>query len=88
MVRKVIEIKNEDGLRARAAAIFVQTASKFHSLITIEKGNKKINAKSIMGVLSLGVVPGENIHVSANGPDEKEAVAALAKLAADNFDSE
>ena len=82
MIRKVLEVNNKEGLRARAAAIFVQTASKFQSLIIIEKGNKKINAKSIMGVLSLGVVQGENIHISADGADEKEALKALQELVA------
>lgn len=80
MVRKVVEIKSEDGLRARAAALFVQTASNYQSLITIERENKKINAKSIMGVLSLGVVQGDDIQLTANGPDEQEAVAALIEL--------
>lgn len=79
MIRKVLEVKNSEGLRARSAAAFVQVAGKFQSMIVIEKGNKKINAKSIMGVLSLGVAPNEHIHISLDGPDEVEALAALEK---------
>jgi len=78
MQHKVLEIVNPEGLKARPAALFVQTASLFQSQILVEKGNKKINAKSIMGVLSLAVGPKEIIHVTASGEDEKEAVAALA----------
>lgn len=85
MVHKVLKIDNEDGLRSKSAAMFVQEASKFQSQIIIEKGNKKVNAKSIMGLLSLGVNEGESIHVIANGDDEKEALAALASLVKDCF---
>lgn len=80
MIRRVIEVKSVDGLRSRPAAAFVQAASKFQSMIIIEKGNKKINAKSIMGVLSLGILENENIHISADGPDEVEALDVLEKL--------
>ena len=75
-----LEIKCEDGLKSKNAAVFVQTAGKFESQILIESGNKKVNAKSIMGVLALGVKQGETIYVIANGKDEKEAVSALEKL--------
>jgi len=60
--------------------MFVQVASRYSSLIFVEKGNKKINAKSIMGVLSLGVKQGEKIFIFANGKDEDEAIEALEKL--------
>lgn len=80
MIRKVIEVKNSDGLRSRSAAAFVQAAGKFESMIVIEKGNKKINAKSIMGVLSLGIMQNENIHISADGVDEVAALEALEAL--------
>ena len=86
MIYKELTIKNEDGLKAKVAANFVQTANQFDSQILIEFTNKKINAKSIMGLLSLGVKKGEAIYVFANGSDEKEAVDALAKLAEKNFD--
>lgn len=85
MVHKVLEINNEEGLRSKSAALFVQVASKYNSQIIIEKGNKKINAKSIMGVLSIGVMPGESIHIVATGEDEKQALAGLCQLVANNF---
>lgn len=80
MQAKELTLKSVDGLRASKAAMFVQVASRFASLIFVEKGNKKINAKSIMGVLSLGVKQGEKIFVIANGKDETEAVSALEEL--------
>jgi len=80
MQAKELTITNSDGLRASRAAMFVQVAGRFSSQILVEKGNKKINAKSIMGVLSLGVKQGEKIYVFANGKDEEEAIAAIEKL--------
>jgi phosphocarrier protein HPr len=85
MTHRVVQIINREGLRAKSAAAFVQVASRFSSQIIVEKNNKKINAKSIMGVLSLGVAPGEPIHLVANGADEKEAVAALSALIKNEF---
>ena len=85
MQHKVLEIKNKDGLRARPAAMFVQTASQFTSQILIERGNKKINAKSIMGVLSLGVQSGEAIHLIVNGEDERAAIDAISKMVEGDF---
>lgn len=80
MQAKELTITNVDGLRASKAAMFVQVAGGFASQVFVEKGNKKINAKSIMGVLSLGVKQGEKIYVFANGKDEKEAIEAIEKL--------
>lgn len=85
MIYKEIVIKNSEGLKAKAAANFVQVANQFDSQILIEFTNKKINAKSIMGLLSLGVKQNESIYVFANGNDEIEAVEALAELAEKNF---
>ncbi|MDL2237450.1 HPr family phosphocarrier protein [Christensenellaceae bacterium OttesenSCG-928-K19] len=85
MIYKELVINNYDGLKAKAAASFVQVANQFDSQILIEFSNKKINAKSIMGLLSLGVKYGESIYVFANGKDEKEAVAALVELVDNNF---
>ena len=82
MQAKEITIMNADGLRASRAAMFVQVAGRFASQILVEKGNKKINAKSIMGVLSLSVKKGEKIYVFADGKDEEEAIAAIEKLVA------
>ncbi len=86
MIYKELIINNYDGLKAKAAASFVQVANQYDSQILIEFSNKKINAKSIMGLLSLGVKYGESIYVFANGKDEKEAVAALCKLVENNFE--
>ena len=80
MQAKELTIQSEDGLRASKAAMFVQVAGRFSSSILWEKGNKKINAKSIMGVLSLGVKQGEKIYIFANGNDEEEAISAIEKL--------
>lgn len=80
MQAKELTITNSDGLRASRAAMFVQVAGRFSSQILVEKGNKKINAKSIMGVLSLGVKQGEKIFVFANGKDEEEAIAVIENL--------
>lgn len=81
MLYKDLTITIENGLRSRGAAMFVSVSGKFESQILIEQENKKINAKSIMGVLSLGVQEGETITVVANGKDEKEAIEALQRLA-------
>jgi phosphotransferase system HPr (HPr) family protein len=80
MIHKVLTIQNSEGLRARPAAQFVQLASGFNSQMLIEKGNKKVNAKSIMGVLSLGVGQGDTIHLFVNGPDEDVAMSAMVEL--------
>ncbi len=85
MIYKELVINNYDGLKAKAAASFVQVANQYDSQVLIEFSNKKINAKSIMGLLSLGVKYGESIYVFANGKDEKEAVSALAALVESNF---
>ena len=85
MIYKELVINNYDGLKAKAAASFVQIANQFDSQILIEFANKKINAKSIMGLLSLGVKYGESVYVFANGKDEKDAVAALVDLVEKNF---
>ncbi len=85
MQAKELTITNADGLRASKAAMFVQVAGGFTSQVFVEKGNKKINAKSIMGVLSLGVKQGEKIYVFANGKDEKEAIEAMEKLVTTAF---
>lgn len=80
MVHRVLKIDIANGLHSKLAADFVQLAGKFSAQIIIEKGNKKVNAKSIMGLLSLGVKQGESIHIIATGDDEKEALLALTQL--------
>lgn len=77
--RKVV-LSNEDGLHARAAALFVQVANKFSSNVYIEYDGKKVNGKSIIGVMSLGAFVGEEITIITNGIDEKEAIEELTNL--------
>jgi phosphocarrier protein HPr len=85
MYTENIEVKNKTGLHARPAAVFVQTASKFRSAITIEKEGKQVNAKSILTLLSLGAAQGSMIKISAEGEDEKEAVSELVQLIESKF---
>lgn len=80
MVRQRVQVKLKTGLQARPAAFFVQEANRFAAEIFVEKDNKKVNAKSIMGVMSLAISSGTEIVISADGPDAAEAVANLAKL--------
>lgn len=80
MVRKTFEMSNESGLHARVAAQFVKTTSRFQSDIWIEKENKKINAKSIMGILSIGVSSGEEFDIVTDGKDEEEAMEEIEKM--------
>ncbi|MTI65653.1 MAG: HPr family phosphocarrier protein [Firmicutes bacterium] len=80
MESKKITVKTKIGLHARPAALFVQTAGKFLSDIYVEKGDKKVNAKSIMGIMALGVAYDDEIIISANGEDEKKAVNDLVDL--------
>jgi phosphotransferase system HPr (HPr) family protein len=75
MVNKAIKVSA--GLEARSVALFVQTASKFASRIQIQVETKKVNAKSIMGVISLGVLEGQEVAISAEGEDEEQAVSEL-----------
>ena len=80
MIERTIKVNLSDGLESRPAALFVQVASKFNSRIYIMLDNKKVNAKSIMGMMSLGMVEGEEVSVTAEGDDEKEAIAELVNL--------
>lgn len=78
-------INNEVGLHARPATFFIQKANEFKSNIWVEKDERRVNAKSLLGVLSLGIVKGMEITIIGDGPDEKEAVDTLAELVASNF---
>lgn len=85
MESEKVVISNETGLHARPASIFVNTAAKFKSDLTIAKGEKKVNAKSILSVLGLGIAKGSEITLSADGPDEKEAISKLMELIRSGF---
>lgn len=78
MVEKKVEVRLKTGLQARPAAIFVQEANKFSSDVFLEKEGKKVNAKSIMGLMSLAISNGSVITLIADGNDEAEAIKALA----------
>ena len=80
MVTKTIKLGNPAGLDARPVALFVQIASQFESSIYVGTGNKKVNAKSIMGMMTLGLYAGETVTVSASGEDEEEAMANIEKF--------
>ena len=80
-----IVVHNKVGLHARPAALFVQAAMAHQSKITVMKGVKSGNAKSIMGILALGVHQDDEITINAEGADEVEALAALQKLIQNNF---
>ena len=80
MYTREITVKNEVGLHARPATYFIQKANEFKSCIWVEKEERRVNAKSLLGVLSLGIVKGTTITLIADGPDAKEAVEALAQL--------
>jgi len=79
VTRKVL-IKNKQGLHARPAALFVQLANKFDSLITVSKDKEQINGKSIMGILMLAAEKGSYINIIAEGNDAEEAIAELESL--------
>ena len=80
MIQKSIQIKLETGLEARPVAMLVQVASQFESTVYIHADNRKVNAKSIMGMMSLGLASGEEITVSADGKDEEAAIAEIEKF--------
>lgn len=83
MTKKEVEIKLENGLEARPVALLVQTASQFESSIYIESGNAKVNAKSIMGMMTLVLHAGEKVTVTADGSDEEAAAVAIQNYLSD-----
>ena len=85
MTKKEITIQIPSGLAARPVAMLVQVASQYESKIYVEDGEKKVNAKSIMGMMTLGLATGESIIVSAEGSDEQAAIENIEKyLSSDN----
>jgi phosphocarrier protein len=83
MVERIVTIQNRAGIHARPSAMLVQTAKDFKANIYLEKGNDRINGKSIMGILTLGASYGTEIKIITEGEDEEAALEAIAKL----FDS-
>ena len=80
MYTREITVKNEVGLHARPATYFIQKANEFKSGIWVEKEERRVNAKSLLGVLSLVIMKDTTVTLNADGSDEKEAVDALAEL--------
>ncbi len=85
MCVKDVVVQNQVGLHARPATFFIQKANEFKSSIWVEKEERRVNAKSLLGVLSLGIVGNTNIRITADGPDEEKAVDALVKLVESGF---
>ena len=80
MINKEVVVRCESGLHNRQATYFVQKANEFESSIWRESGSRKMNAKRLLGIMSLGIVTGTTVTLSAIGPDEEAAVAALEAL--------
>ena len=79
MIKKPITIQITNGLEARPVAMLVQVASQYESRIQVESGDKRVNAKSIMGMMTLGLNVGESVVISAEGSDEEDAIAGIEK---------
>ncbi|MBO6141065.1 MAG: HPr family phosphocarrier protein [Ruminococcus sp.] len=85
MTLKEVVVQNQVGLHARPATFFIQKANEFKSSIWIEKEERRVNAKSLLGILSLGIVGGTTIRVIADGSDEEAAVDGLVELVESGF---
>ena len=86
MYTQVVTVKNEVGLHAKPATYFIQKANEFQSGIWVEKDERRVNAKSLLGILSLGIVQNTDITLIADGADEKTAVDALIALVEADFE--
>ena len=85
MCVKDVVVQHQVGLHARPATFFIQKANEYKSSIWVEKDERKVNAKSLLGVLSLGIIGGTSIRISADGGDEKDAVDQLVELVQSGF---
>ncbi len=85
MFMKDVVVQNQVGLHARPATFFIQKANEFKSSIWVEKEERRVNAKSLLGVLSLGIVGNTAIRIIADGADEEKAVNALVALVESGF---
>ncbi|MBQ1186763.1 MAG: HPr family phosphocarrier protein [Clostridia bacterium] len=86
MCVKDVVISNQVGLHARPATFFIQKANEFKSTVWVEKEERRVNAKSLLGVLSLGIVGGTNIRIIVDGSDEEAALNALVELVESGFE--
>ena len=85
MYTQEITVNNEVGLHARPATFFIQKANEFKSSVWVEKDERRVSGKSLLGVLSLGVVGGTTIKIIADGPDEKDATEGIVALVESGF---
>lgn len=85
MISKEVTVLNQVGLHARPATFFIQKANEFKSGIWVVKEERKVNAKSLLGVLSLGITKGTEITLVADGADEQDAIDELTSLVTSNF---
>ena len=85
MYSNAVKVQNQVGLHARPATFFIQKSNEFKSSIWVEKDERRVNAKSLLGVLSLGITGGTEIKIIADGNDESAAVEALEKLVLSGF---
>ena len=88
MYSKDVMVQNQVGLHARPATFFIQKANEFRSSIWIEKEERRVNAKSLLGILSLGIIGGTQIKIIADGADDQAAVNALVELVESGFSEE
>ena len=85
MYVKEVKVENQVGLHARPATFFIQKANEYNSSIWVAKEDRRVNAKSLLGVLSLGIVGDTTIEIIADGPDEEDAVNGLTELVKSGF---
>lgn len=85
MYIKDVEVQNQVGLHARPATFFIQKANEYKSTIWVEREDRRVNAKSLLGVLSLGIIGGTTIKIIADGTDEQGAVDGLVALVESGF---
>ena len=88
MITKELKISNAIGLHARPATFFIQKANTYNSTIWVEKDDRRVNAKSLLGVLSLGIAKGMTIVLTAEGQDEELAIEGLTKLIDTGFEEQ
>lgn len=86
MITRDVTIQNNVGLHARPATFFIQKANSYKASVWVEKDDRRVNAKSLLGVLSLGIVKGMTVTLIADGADETEALDGLAELIATGFE--
>ena len=88
MLQQEVEIINKLGLHARASAKLTQVAGRFKSNVWVSRNGRRVNAKSIMGVMMLAAAKGSTLLVETDGPDEKEALASVTRLIANRFEED